>query len=158
MKEIIAIIRPSKMNATKKSLDELNIPSVTAAPVSGRGHQRGLNPILTGIEISKDALLKGHITGMKFVPKRMLIIVAKDEDVDVIVDAKDALLKGHITGMKFVPKRMLIIVAKDEDVDAIVDAIVKSNKTGYIGDGKIFICPTDNALRIRTNETGDVAL
>jgi nitrogen regulatory protein PII 2 len=123
MKEIIAIIRPSKMNATKKSLDELNIPSVTAAPVSGRGHQRGLNPILTGIEISKDALLK-----------------------------------GHITGMKFVPKRMLIIVAKDEDVDAIVDAIVKSNKTGYIGDGKIFICPTDNALRIRTNETGDVAL
>jgi nitrogen regulatory protein PII 2 len=123
MKEIIAIIRPSKMNATKKSLDELNIPSVTAAPVSGRGHQRGLNPILTGIEISKDALLKGHITGMKFVPKRMLIIVAKDEDVDVIVDA-----------------------------------IVKSNKTGYIGDGKIFICPTDNALRIRTNETGDVAL
>ena len=123
MKEIIAIIRPSKMNATKKSLDELNIPSVTAAPVSGRGHQRGLNPILTGIEISKDALLKGHITGMKFVPKRMLIFVAKDEDVDVIVDA-----------------------------------IVKSNKTGYIGDGKIFICPTDNALRIRTNETGDVAL
>jgi len=123
MKEIIAIIRPSKMNATKKSLDELNIPSVTAAPVSGRGHQRGLNPILTGIEISKDALLKGHITGMKFVPKRMLIIVAKDEDVDVIVNA-----------------------------------IVKSNKTGYIGDGKIFICPTDNALRIRTNETGDVAL
>ncbi len=123
MKEIIAIIRPSKMNATKKSLDELNIPSVTAIPVLGRGNQRGLNPILSGIEISKDALVK-----------------------------------GHITGMKFVPKRMLIIVAKDEDVETIVNAIVKSNKTGYIGDGKIFICPTDNALNVRTKESGNAAL
>jgi nitrogen regulatory protein PII 2 len=123
MKEIIAIIRPSKMNATKKVLDELKIPSVTATPVLGRGNQRGLNPVLSGIDISKNALLK-----------------------------------GHVTGMTFVPKRMLIIVAKDEDVDTIVDAIVKSNKTGYIGDGKIFICPTDNALRIRTKESGDVAL
>jgi nitrogen regulatory protein PII 2 len=123
MKEIIAIIRPSKMNATKKNLDALNIPSVTAMPVLGRGHQRGLNPVLSGIDISKDALVK-----------------------------------GHITGMKFVPKRMLIIIAKDGDVDAIVDAIVRSNKTGYIGDGKIFICPTDNALKVRTKESGDVAL
>lgn len=123
MKEIIAIIRPSKMNATKKSLDELNIPSVTAIPVFGRGNQRGLNPILSGIDISKDALVKGHVTGMKFVPKRMLVIVAKYEDVEVIVNA-----------------------------------IIKSNKTGYIGDGKIFICPTDNALRVRTKESGDSAL
>lgn len=123
MKEIIAIIRPSRMNATKKSLDELDIPSVTAIPVLGRGNQRGLNPILSGIEISKDALVK-----------------------------------GHITGMKFVPKRMLVIVAKDEDIEAIIDAIIKSNKTGYIGDGKIFICPTDNALKVRTKESGDAAL
>lgn len=123
MKEIIAIIRPSKMNITKKSLDELNIPSVTAIPVLGRGNQRGLNPILSGIEISKDALVK-----------------------------------GHIAGMKFVPKRMLVIVAKDEDVETIVNAIVKSNKTGYIGDGKIFICPTDNALNVRTKESGNAAL
>lgn len=123
MKEIIAIIRPSKMNATKKSLDELNVPSVTAIPVLGRGNQRGLNPILNGINISKNALMR-----------------------------------GHVTGMRFVPKRMLIIVAKDEDVKTIVNAIIKSNHTGYIGDGKIFICPTDNALKIRTKESGDAAL
>jgi nitrogen regulatory protein PII 2 len=53
---------------------------------------------------------------------------------------------------------MLVIVAKDEDVDKIVDIITKTNKTGYIGDGKIFICPTDNALKVRTKETGDAAL
>lgn len=123
MKEIIAIIRPSKMNATKKQLDEMEIPSVTAIPVLGRGNQRGLNPILSGIEISPDTMAK-----------------------------------GRITGAKFVPKRMLVIVAKDEDVDKIVDMLVKTNKTGYVGDGKIFVCPTDNAMRIRTKETGDSAL
>jgi nitrogen regulatory protein PII 2 len=123
MKEIIAFIRTSKMNATKKTLDELNISSVTAIPVFGRGKQRGLNPILAGIELSNDAIVKGNITGMKFVPKRMLIIVAKEEEVGVIVDA-----------------------------------LVKVNKTGFIGDGKIFVCPTDNAIRIRTNESGYAAL
>jgi nitrogen regulatory protein PII 2 len=123
MKEIIAFIRTSKMNATKKTLDELNISSVTAIPVFGRGKQRGLNPILAGIELSNDAIVRGNITGMKFVPKRMLIIVAKEEEVGVIVDA-----------------------------------LVKVNKTGFIGDGKIFVCPTDNAIRIRTNESGYAAL
>jgi nitrogen regulatory protein PII 2 len=123
MKEIIAFIRSSKMNATKKILDELDVPSVTAIPVFGRGKQRGINPVLAGIEISKDAIVRGNITGMKFVPKRMLVIVAKDADVNIIVDA-----------------------------------IVEVNKTGYIGDGKIFVCPTDNAHRIRTKESGDTAL
>ena len=123
MKEIIAFIRTSKMNATKKTLDELNISSVTAIPVFGRGKQRGLNPILAGIELSNDAIVKGNITGMKFVPKRMLIIVAKEEEVEIIIDA-----------------------------------LVKVNKTGFIGDGKIFVCPTDNAIRVRTNESGYAAL
>jgi nitrogen regulatory protein PII 2 len=123
MKEIIAFIRPSRMNITKKSLDELNVPSVTAIPVLGRGHQRGINTILCGIEVSKESLLR-----------------------------------GSVAGMKFVPKRMLVIVAKDEDVEKIIDAIVKTNKTGFIGDGKIFVCPTDNAQRIRTQESGDAAL
>ncbi len=123
MKEIIAFIRSSKMNITKKKLDELNVPSVTAIPVLGRGNQRGINPILSGIEVSKDALIK-----------------------------------GSVSGMKFVPKRMLVIVAKDEDVDKIVDIIARTNRTGYIGDGKIFVCPTDNALRVRTKESGNTAL
>jgi nitrogen regulatory protein PII 2 len=123
MKEIIAFIRPSKMNATKKSLDALGVPSVTAIPVLGRGSQRGLNPVLTGIELSKDILVK-----------------------------------GHLSGMKFIPKRMLVIVAKDIEVEPIVEAIVHANKTGYIGDGKIFVCPTDEALCVRTGDTGDAAL
>lgn len=123
MKEIIAFIRPSKMNATKKKLDELNVPSVTAMSVLGRGNQRGINTELIGIEVGKETQVK-----------------------------------GHISGMKFVPKRMLVIVSKDEDVEKIIDAIMKTNKTGYIGDGKVFVCPTDNAMRVRTKDTGDIAL
>lgn len=123
MKEIIAFIRPSKMNATKKVLDELDVPSVTAMPVWGRGNQRGINPILSGIDVSKDTMVK-----------------------------------AHVAGMKFVPKRMLVIVAKDEDVDKIVDILCKTNRTGFVGDGKIFICPTDNAMKVRTKESGDAAL
>lgn len=123
MKEIIAFIRPSKMNDTKEILDKLNVSSVTAIPVLGRGHQRGINTVLSGIDVHPDILAKANTHGMKFVPKRMLIITAQNENVDIIVDA-----------------------------------IVKSNYTGFIGDGKIFVCPTDNAVRIRTNESGDEAL
>jgi nitrogen regulatory protein PII 2 len=123
MKEIIAFIRPSMMNATKNKLDELGVPSITGIPVLGRGNQRGINTTLAGIDVH---------------PK--------------------LLAKGRTMGMKFIPKRMIIIVAHDKDVDTIVDAIVKTNRTGYIGDGKIFVCPTDTALRIRTKETGDEAL
>ncbi|MDR2692413.1 MAG: P-II family nitrogen regulator [Dysgonamonadaceae bacterium] len=123
MKEIIAFIRPSKMAATKKVLDKLEIPSVTAIPVLGRGNQRGLNTMLSGIEVHPQLLAK-----------------------------------ARVLGMKYIPKRMLVIVAKDGDVDKIVESIIQVNWTGYIGDGKIFVCPTDDALRIRTNETGDNAL
>ena len=50
------------------------------------------------------------------------------------------------------------IVTKDEGVDTIVKAIQKGAKTGNIGDGKIFIYPIDNVIRIRTGEEGDSAV
>ena len=50
------------------------------------------------------------------------------------------------------------IVVKEEGVDLIVDTIKKSAYTGNIGDGKIFIYPMDNVIRIRTGEEGDSAV
>jgi nitrogen regulatory protein P-II 1 len=50
------------------------------------------------------------------------------------------------------------LVLSDNRVDAAVAAIVKSAKTGKIGDGKIFVCPVDEAVRIRTEEKGDQAV
>ncbi|MBC7111405.1 MAG: P-II family nitrogen regulator [Methanothermobacter sp.] len=60
--------------------------------------------------------------------------------------------------MRYIPKRMISIMVKDRDVELVVEAIMKVNHTGNIGDGKIFVCPVDDAVRIRTGENGDVAL
>lgn len=66
--------------------------------------------------------------------------------------------KEKSIGMKFVPKRMLTMIVEDSWVDPIVQAIIKSNQTAQIGDGKIFVCPIEGAIRVRTNETGRDAL
>ncbi len=61
-------------------------------------------------------------------------------------------------GMKYIPKRYLSIVIPDDEVDTVLDTIIKVNQTGQIGDGKIFVCPVEDAIRIRTDEQGDDAL
>ena len=50
------------------------------------------------------------------------------------------------------------IVAKTEEVEKIVDTIVKNAQTGWIGDGKIFISPVEEVVRIRTGERGEDAI
>jgi nitrogen regulatory protein P-II 1 len=49
-------------------------------------------------------------------------------------------------------------VVKSEDVDRCLEAIVKAAKTGKIGDGKIFVTPVEQVIRIRTGETNDQAV
>jgi nitrogen regulatory protein PII 2 len=119
MKEIIAIIRPKKVGATRLALEELGFPSQTAIAVLGRGRQRGL-------------------VG----------------EVDVELPAE---IVAH-GGMKFIPKRMLTLVVHNDEVDSIVRAVARVNHTGEIGDGKIFVSPIDDALRVRTHETGESAV
>ena len=60
--------------------------------------------------------------------------------------------------IRFIPKRMLNIVTDDESVPKVVELIAQVNRTGMVGDGRIFICPTNEAVRIRTGERGDDAL
>ena len=57
-----------------------------------------------------------------------------------------------------IPKTRIEIIVKEEGVDTIVEAIKKGAHTGNIGDGKIFIYPVDNVIRIRTCEEGDRAV
>jgi nitrogen regulatory protein PII 2 len=66
--------------------------------------------------------------------------------------------KEKSMGMKFVPKRMITMIVNDGEVESIVRTILKVNQTAQIGDGKIFVCPIDDAVRVRTNETGQDAL
>lgn len=60
--------------------------------------------------------------------------------------------------MELLPKQMIIIVVADELIDKTVDVIKKELYTGHIGDGKIFITPVTNIIRVRTGEEGADAL
>lgn len=60
--------------------------------------------------------------------------------------------------VEFLPKLRIDVVVTDDHVQAVTDAIINAAKTGKIGDGKIFVTPVENAIRIRTGERGDDAL
>ncbi len=59
---------------------------------------------------------------------------------------------------RLIPKRMVSVVVPDKLVKKTVDTIIGVNKTGKSGDGKIFVLPVSNSVRIRTGETGDETL
>jgi nitrogen regulatory protein PII len=60
--------------------------------------------------------------------------------------------------VEFQPKVLLDIVVNDDKVEAVIGAITKAAATGKIGDGKIFISPVEDAIRIRTGESGEIAI
>lgn len=61
-------------------------------------------------------------------------------------------------GPKLIPKRLLTIVVPDKKVSLVIKTIIKVNQNGNPGDGKIFVLPLDDAIRVRTGEVGDEAL
>ena len=60
--------------------------------------------------------------------------------------------------MDFLPKTKIEVVVADALVKPAVDAIVKAARTGKIGDGKVFVSPIEDAVRIRTDERGESAV
>ena len=68
------------------------------------------------------------------------------------------LYRGAEYVVDFLPKVKIEIVVSDDIVETAIDAIVKAAHTGKIGDGKIFVMPVEQVVRIRTGETGDAAL
>ena len=56
------------------------------------------------------------------------------------------------------PKTKIELVVKDEEVEKAIDVIIKVARTNTIGDGKIFVLPVEEAVRVRTGERGDNAL
>jgi nitrogen regulatory protein P-II 1 len=66
--------------------------------------------------------------------------------------------RGSEYTVDFLPKVKIELVVSDAMVSKAVQAIITAAKTGKIGDGKIFILPIENAVRIRTEETGDSAV
>lgn len=66
--------------------------------------------------------------------------------------------RGSEYTVDFLPKVKFEVVVPDSQVERVVAAIVAAAKTGKIGDGKVFILPLDEAVRIRTEETGESAI
>jgi nitrogen regulatory protein P-II 1 len=66
--------------------------------------------------------------------------------------------RGSEYTVDFLPKVKIEIVTSDEIAEKAVDVVVTAAKTGKIGDGKVFVLPVDQAIRIRTEETGDKAV
>ncbi len=68
------------------------------------------------------------------------------------------LYRGAEYVIDFIPKIKVEIVASNDIADKVVETIQNAAKTGKIGDGKIFIYPIENIIRIRTGETGETAV
>jgi nitrogen regulatory protein PII 2 len=137
MKEITAIIRRDKLPETKKALDDLGYPSLTIQSVEGRGKQRGAMCAEMDAEMPDS-----YCTAVKLTPTPSTY--ALDHTLPKIA--------------LFVPKRQLTIVVPDDVVITVVKAIIKVNRTGRAGDGKIFVSPIERALRVRTGEKDGEAI
>ena len=68
------------------------------------------------------------------------------------------LYRGAEYVVDFLPKVKIEIVVATEQVDAAIEAIIKAARTGKIGDGKIFVMPVEQVVRIRTAETNEAAI
>jgi nitrogen regulatory protein P-II 1 len=66
--------------------------------------------------------------------------------------------RGAEYKVDFMPKIKLEVVVRDEDLEQVIEAVLNAAKTGQIGDGKIFVLPVEQAVRIRTGDTGEEAL
>lgn len=112
MKYIIAIIQPSRLEAVKEALREIDVTRMTVSDVMGYGRQQGHTENFMGKEYE----------------------------------------------IHFTRKVKLEIGVNDEFVQPTIETIRKVAHTGKIGDGKIFIIPLDDVMRIRTGETGQEAI
>ena len=66
--------------------------------------------------------------------------------------------RGTEYQIEFIPKIKIEVIVPDDIEDAVIQVIIKTARTGKFGDGKIFVVPLDDVIRIRTGERGEAAL
>lgn len=107
---------------------------------------------------TKDALDKlgfPSLTAVQVLGRGRQRGIAGEVNFDI---STELLAQGRSMGMKYIPKRLLTLIVSDTDVDIVVKTIITINQTAEIGDGKIFILPIENAIRVRTNEEEENAI
>jgi nitrogen regulatory protein PII 2 len=139
MKEIMAIIRQSMMKQTLAALSEIGVDSVTVHSVNGRGKQGG------NIMESVDPEMKANVESVSKIYKYP-------------TPSSMAGLSKLTKPVFWIPKNLLTIVISEVPVEKVIETITNVNRSGKCGDGKVFILPIKDAVRIRTGETGDAAI
>ncbi len=119
----------NKINETKRHLSENGFPVATCRKVYGRGAKKA------------DYTLIEEILGNSI-------------DIPQSKETLETISEAH----RLIAKRLLMLVVNDEEVDKVVELIIEKNQTGNMGDGKIFVMPVADAIRVRTAETGTAAL
>ena len=66
--------------------------------------------------------------------------------------------RGVVYDTSSIERTLVSIIVRDKNVEKTVEAILKAAQTGEIGDGRIFVIPVEDSIRIRTGERGDIAL
>ena len=112
MNRITALSRPTKVDAVKSALVDLDIVGMTVSEARGFGRQKG--------QVER--------------------------------------YRGNEFTVEFLPKSKVMVVVTDEKLEAALAAISAAARTGEIGDGKIFVTPVREAIRIRTGDRGPIAL
>lgn len=136
MKEVMAIIRMNMINKTKKALAAKDYNSMTCCKVRGRGKKK-VNYELV------ERLIKGEEIEDE---------LAAGDKIDPQV--AESVSEGH----RLIPKRLITLIVGDDEVETVVDTIIDVTQTGNPGDGKIFVMPIEDALRVRTGERGGEAI
>ncbi|HEX3028192.1 MAG TPA: P-II family nitrogen regulator [Clostridia bacterium] len=128
MKEVLAIIRMNMINKTKEALLQEGFESLNCRKVAGRGKKKVDYTLIEQI-ISNEADISSPSTA-------------------------EVISEGH----RLVPKRLISLVVKDDEVKKVVETIINANSFGKPGDGKIFVMPVADAVRVRTGEAGEAAI
>lgn len=139
MREIFAIVRQERVKETLAELSAIGVDSVTVHTVHGRGRQGG------NIMEEVDPLMRENVESVSKIWKF----------------PTPSSLAGSSTLTKpvcWVPKSLLDIVVSEVPAERVVETVVRVNRTGRHGDGKIFLLPIEDAVRIRTGERGDSAI
>lgn len=100
------------------------------------------------VEDIKDALLAINVDGIT-----MMQVMGCGKQM-----GRKEYYRGSEIFLNVLPKVKLEMVVRDEDYEKTLQAIIEHARTGEVGDGKIFVSTLDDAIRIRTGETGDAAV
>lgn len=101
----------------------------------------------TKFEDVKEALLEADIEWFSYYDVRG---VGKTHE--------ERIYRGVVYDTSYIERIMIILVVRDVNVERTVQAIINTAQTGEIGDGRIFITPVEDSIRIRTGERGDISL